>query len=193
MDAPKVKIYGLLAEFETPTQIVDAANQAREAGYTAMEAYSPFPVMDLHEAVGFKRTMLPTLAFFGGLTGFFTAFTLTTFTSGGAPSFINPFLPDWFYYPLNIGGRPLNSWPAFIPPEFELTVLFASITSVFGMLLLNGYPRLYHPLFNVPRFSRVTTDRFFLCIEAKDSKFDLQGTKQFLEGLQPYEVSEVPE
>ncbi|NDH06009.1 DUF3341 domain-containing protein, partial [bacterium] len=97
MDAPKTKIYGLVAEFETPTQIVDAANKAREAGYTSMEAYSPFPVVDLHEAVGFKRTKLPTLAFLGGLTGFCTAFSLETFTSGGAPSFVTPFLPDWFY------------------------------------------------------------------------------------------------
>ncbi|MSR31035.1 MAG: DUF3341 domain-containing protein [Gemmataceae bacterium] len=193
MEAQKPEIYGMLAEFTTPTEIVAAANKAREAGFSKMEAYSPFPVEDLYEAVGFKRTKLPILVFFGGLAGFFTAFSLQTFTMGGAPSFLNPFLPDWFYYPLNIGGRPLNSWPAFVPPEFELAVLFSAFTAVFGMLLLNGYPRLYHPLFNVPRFSGVTTDRFFLCIEARDPLFDIQGTRHFLEGLKPFEVSEVPQ
>lgn len=192
MEAAKPKIFGLLAEFNTPTEIVGAATKARDAGYKRMEAYSPFPVEDLHEAVGFKRTKLPVLVFLGGLTGFFTAWSLETFTSGGAPSFIAPFLPDWFNYPMNIAGRPLNSWPAFIPPEFELTVLFSAFTAVFGMLLLNGYPRLYHPLFNVPGFSAVSTDKFFLCIESTDEKFDLQGTRQFLEGLNPQEVSEVP-
>lgn len=192
MEAVKPKIFGLLAEFNTPTEIVNAATKARDAGYKRMEAYSPFPVEDLHEAVGFKRTILPVLVFLGGLTGFLTAWSLQTFTSGGAPSFIAPFLPDWFNYPMNIAGRPLNSWPAFIPPEFELTVLFSSFTAVFGMLLLNGYPRLYHPLFNVPGFSAASTDKFFLCIESTDEKFDLQGTRQFLEGLNPQEVSEVP-
>ncbi len=193
MEAPKVKTYGLVAEFETPTEIVNAANKAREEGYTVMEAYSPFPVEDLHEAVGFKRTKLPYIVFCGGLTGFLTAMTLTTVTSGGAPSFMTPYIPDWFYYPLNIGGRSLNAWQAFIPPEFELTVLFSSFTAVLAMLALNGYPKLYHPLFNVPRFSLVTSDRFFLCIEAIDPKFDIQGTKQFLESLDAFEVSEVPE
>lgn len=192
MEAPKPKLYGLVAQFNTPTEIVEAAQKARDAGYKKMEAYSPFPVEDLHEAVGFKRTKLPILVFFGGMVGFLTAFSLETFTSGGAPSFLDPFIPDWFKYPMNIGGRPLNSWIAFIPPEFELTVLFSAFTTVFGMLLLNGYPRLYHPLFNVPAFSRASTDKFFLCIESTDDKFDLQGTKQFLEGLNPEELSEVP-
>ena len=173
-------LYGLTAEFESPTALVQAVHQAREAGYTRMDAYTPFPVEGLPEALGFRRTKMPMLILIGGITGALSGFALQYYCAV-------------ISYAQNVGGRPLNSWPSWIPVTFELTVLFASLTAVFGLLALCGLPMPYHPLFHVPRFSRATRDSFFLCIEAKDPRFDRAATRDFLKGLNPREVSEVPQ
>ena len=163
-------IYGLMAEFGTPDQLIEAAERAKTQGYRRVEAYSPFPIEGLAEAVGFRRNLLPLVVLIGGIVG----------GSGG-------FFMQWFanviHYPLNVGGRPYNSWPAFIVITFELTILFAALSAVLGMLAMNGLPTPYHPVFNVPRFEMASTDRFFLTIEARDKKFDLRATKEFLQGL----------
>ena len=173
------EIYGVLAEFETPAALVHAANKAREAGYKTMDAYSPFPIHGIDEALGLPRTKLPVLIFLGGLIGCIGGYFLQYFTAVEI-------------YPFNIAGRGLNSWPAFIPITFECTVLLAALTAVFGMLILNGFPQPYHPLFHIERFERATQDRFFLCIEATDPKFNRDQTRAFLLGLAPLEVCEVP-
>ena len=173
-------LYGLTAEFESPTALVQAVRQAREAGYTCMDAYTPFPVEGLPEALGFRKTKVPMLILIGGITGALSGYALQYYCAV-------------ISYPINIGGRPLNSWPSWIPVTFELTVLFASLTAVFGLLALCGLPMPYHPLFHVPRFSRATRDSFFLCIESKDPRFDRAATSDFLKGLNPREVSEVPQ
>jgi hypothetical protein len=173
-------VYGLLAEFETPTALVHAARTARQAGYTRMDAYSPFPIEGLAEELGFRRKWMPLIMFLGGLTGAVGGFAMEYYC-------------NVISYPINVGGRPLNSWPSFIPITFEMTVLFGSLAGVFGLLGLCGLPMPYHPLFHVPRFSRATRDRFFLCIEASDPRFDRTATNQFLAGLNPREVTEVPQ
>ena len=173
-------LYGLTAEFESPTALVQAVRQAREAGYTCMDAYTPFPVEGLPEALGFRKTKMPMLILIGGITGALSGYALQYYCAV-------------ISYPINIGGRPLNSWPSWIPVTFELTVLFASLTAVFGLLALCGLPMPYHPLFHVPRFSRATRDSFFLCIESRDPRFDRAATMDFLKGLDPREVSEVPQ
>lgn len=171
-------IYGLMAEYTTPEALVDAAQRAYAEGYRKMDAYSPLPVEGLAEAMGFSHNRLPLLVLIGGLAGAATAVAMMYFSA-----VIN--------YPLNIGGRPLASWPAFVPITFELTILFASFAAVFGMLGLNGLPMPYHPVFNAPGFAMASRNRFFLCIEARDPKFDLASTRQFLEGLAPKAVVEV--
>jgi hypothetical protein len=171
--------YGLLAEFDSPAALVHAAHSAHEQGYRRLDAYSPFPVEGLSEALGFRRTRMPLVMFVGGLVGCVGGFLMQYWISVIA-------------YPINIGGRPLNSWPSFIPVTFELTVLISALSGVFGLLGLCGLPQPYHPLFNVPRFAHATRDNFFLCLEAADPKFDLQATRQFLEGLRPRWVLEVP-
>jgi hypothetical protein len=173
-------IHGLLAEFDTPTALVEAVRAARAAGYTKMDAYTPFPVEGLPESLGFRRTKMPLLILIGGTIGALTGFALQYYCAVIA-------------YPVNVAGRPLNSWPSWIPVTFELTILFASLTAVFGLLALCGLPMPYHPLFNVPRFALATRDHFFLCIEAADPRFDHAATNQFLTGLSPREVSEVPQ
>jgi hypothetical protein len=171
-------IYGLMGEFLTPEQILHAASKAREAGYQYISAYTPFPVEGLAHAIGFPRTGVPFLTLIGGLGGGLTGFGLQYWCSA-------------ITYPLNIGGRPLNSWPAFIPVTFELTILGAAIFAVIGMLALNKLPQPYHPVFNVQRFARASSDRFFLCIESRDAKFDLVGTAKFLQSIQAHHVHEV--
>jgi hypothetical protein len=174
-----IPIYGLLAEFEESDRLVAAARAAHEDGYRNMDAYTPFPVEHLAEAIGFRTTRLPWLIFGGGVVGCLGGFFLQYWVSVLA-------------YPENIGGRPLNSWPSFIPVTFELTVLVAALTAVCGMLGLNGLPMPYHPLFNVPRFAQASRDRFFLCIEARDPRFDQEKTRRFLETQQPRKIFEVP-
>ena len=173
------KIYGLVAEFESPDGILAAAKRAYAEGYRAMEGYTPLPVHGLSEAVGFKRTKLPLIVLLGGLTGAVGGFSMQYFA-------------NVIHYPLNIGGRPWNSWPAFIIPTFEMTILFAALSAVLGMLALNGLPQPYHPLFNVPSFAMASGTRFFLCVEHTDPKFNLDATRQFLEGLGARAVSVVP-
>lgn len=171
-------IYGLLAEFDTPSQMVDAAHKVREAGYTKTDAFSPFPIHEIDEALGVKRTILPFIVLAGGVTGLLTALALVTFV-------------HVIDYPIIVGGRPFFSLTSFIPPMFELTILFASFAAVFGMLLLNGFPQPYHPVFNVPRFALATREKFFLLIETKDSKFNYDETKSFMQSLNPQEVFDV--
>jgi Protein of unknown function (DUF3341) len=173
-------IYGLLAEFETPEEVLKAAHRTRAAGYTAFDAYTPIPVEGLAEAVGFEWTALPAIVLCGGILGGLTGFGMCWYA-------------NVISYPWNIGGKPPNSWPMWIAITFELTILGASIAAVLGMLALNRMPMPYHPLFNAPRFVIASTDRFFLCITARDRKFDLEDTKVFLQGLDPYEVVEVEE
>lgn len=174
------RLYGLVAEFESPGELVTASRRAREAGYRRMDAYSPFPIHELTAALGLRRTKLPLAVLVGGLLGAASAL-----------------LMQWFsavvHYPLNVGGRPLASWPAFIPITFELTILFAAFFAVFGMLGRNGLPEPYHPIFNAPRFALASRDRFFLCIEARDPQFDPEATSRFLANLNARIVSEVEE
>lgn len=172
------RIYGLMAEFDEPTTIVVAARRAHEEGYRRMDAYSPFPIEELTEAIGFTHTKLPLIVLIGGIVGCLGGFMLCYWVSTTA-------------YPLNIGGRPLNSWPAFIPVTFECTILLAALAAVFGMLALNGLPHPYHPVFNVPAFEQATRNRFFLCIEASDPIFQEQATREFLMELGATEVSDV--
>jgi len=171
-------LYGLMAEFADPKSLVEATARARAAGYRHLDAYSPIPIEELSEAMGIHSTVMPLLVLIGGIVGGVSGYALQYWVSAVA-------------YPLNVGGRPFHSWPSFIPVTFEMTVLFAALTAVFGMIVLNGLPQLYHPVFNVPRFALATRDRFFLCIEARDPKFDPQATRRFLEDCAPREVSEV--
>jgi Protein of unknown function (DUF3341) len=173
-------LYGLIAEFEKPAELVAAARRAREAGYRSMDAYSPFPIHEMTHALELPRTKLPYLVLVGGLTGTGTALLMQWFSAT-------------VHYPINVGGRPLASWPMFIPITFELTILFASFAAVLGMIAMNGLPMPYHPIFNASHFALASRDRFFLCIEAKDPLFDLERTAKFLEGLGATVVSEVEE
>jgi hypothetical protein len=175
---PGKSLHGLMAEFDSTTQIVAAARRTREAGYRKIEAYTPFPIEDLNHALGLHRSLVPYIVLTGGILGALGGFALCYWTSAIA-------------YPMNIGGRPLNSWPAFIPVTYECTILASSLSAVFGMLMLNGLPRPHHPVFNVERFHTASRDRYFLCIESSDPRFDLATTKEFLRSLHPLEVSEV--
>jgi hypothetical protein len=171
-------LYGLLGEFDTADALVKAAAAATNEGYKAMDAYSPVPIEELHHAMHLPNTKLPALVFCGALTGALLGFALENWVSIVA-------------YPLNVGGKPLYSWPAFIPVTYECTILGAALTAVFGMLALNGLPQPYHPVFNAKRFALASRDKFFLCIEATDKKFDPTQTRTFLERIGAREVSTV--
>ena len=171
-------LHGLMAEFDSPTGLVEAATNARLAGYRKMDAFSPIPIEELNDALGLRRTRLPLLVLIGGILGGSAGFALEAWVSAIA-------------YPMDVGGRPLISWPQFIPVTFETTVLGAALTAFFGMWALNKLPQPYHPVFNVEAFARATTDRFFLIIESTDPRFDRDATWRFLENLHPVGVSEV--
>lgn len=177
-EALKTGLYGVVAEFDNATDITRAARKAKDAGYTKLDAFSPFPIEELSETIVEKHTILPWLVFAGGVIGCIGGYYLQYWTQA-------------VEYPLNIGGRPFNSWVSFIPVTFECTILAASLTAVFGMFLLNGLPKPYHPVFNVPRFDLASRNRFFLLIEAADSKFDRQGTTDFLRQQNAREVVDV--
>ena len=175
----KQPVYGLLAEFETTEALLEAAEKTHATGYRRIDAFTPFPVEGLADALGFHSTRVPLIVFFGGLTGCLGGFFLQ-------------YYPNVIGYPLNIGGKPYFSWPAFIPITFELTILCAALAAVFGMLALNGLPTPYHPVFNVPQFALATRNRFFLIIKARDPMFDVEKTKKFMaEELKAREVTEV--
>ncbi|MGO9258741.1 MAG: DUF3341 domain-containing protein [Bryobacteraceae bacterium] len=172
------RIYGMIAEFDSPTALVNAARAAREKGYRKLDAYSPFPIEELTDALHLHHNRLPLIVLCGGILGGLTGYLLQYYVT----------VID---FPINVGGRPLHSWPAYIIITFELTILFAAISAVLGLLALCGLPMPYHPTFNVPRFALASRNRFFLCIEAIDPLFDRDKTSQFLETLEPREVSEV--
>lgn len=172
------RLYGVMAEFDTAELLVEAAAKAMAGGYRRVNAYAPFPVEGLAEALGFRRSNVPRLTLLGGLLG-------------GAGGFLLQYWTSVISYPENIGGRPLNSWPAFIPVTFECTVLGAALFAVLGMLALNKLPQPNHPVFNAPRFGLASKDHFFLCIKADDPGFDRVRAAQFLESLRAHHVVEV--
>jgi hypothetical protein len=171
--------YGMMAEFDTAQHLVDAARKTHQAGYQKIDAYSPFPIEGLAEEIGFHRNAVPLVVLIGGIVGGLSGYLMQWWMSA-------------VDYPLNIGGKPPHSWPAFIVITFEMTILFAGLSAVLGMLALNGLPMPYHPVFNVPRFALASKDRFFLIVFSSDPKYDPVGTHSFLEGLAPRSISEVP-
>ncbi len=173
------ELYGVLAEFDGVDELVEAARRVNEAGYRRTDAFAPFPVHGLAESLGFSRTAIPWVVLVGGVIGLICGFALQYWVAV-------------VHYPLNVGGRPLNSWPMFMPITFEMTILVAALFAVLGMLALNGLPTPHHPLFGVKQFDRASRDGFFLCIEAKDPKFDLAAVRQLLESLKASEVIDVP-
>lgn len=171
-------LYGVIAEFEGPSELVHAARKTYEAGYRRINGYSPYPIEELSEAIGFTHTSLPLIVFIGGVLG-------------GLAGFFMQYYMEVIDYPLNVGGKPYNSWPAFIPITFECTVLAAAFSAVLGMLILNKLPQPYHPVFNTPNFALATRDRFFLAVEANDPKFDHDKVTSLLKSLNAMEVSDV--
>ena len=175
----RLAIYGMMAEFDTTSDLVAAARRTHEAGYRKIDAYSPFPVEGLADEIGFRKNAVPLIVLIGGVLGAISGYLLQYWISAVS-------------YPINVGGRPYNSWPAFIVVTFETTILFAGLAAVLGMLALNGLPMPYHPVFNVQRFAFATRDRFFLIIFSSDPKYDAATTRTFLESLGPRSISEVP-
>ena len=172
------RLYGIIAEFPSPERLLEAVKRSRAAGYQVMEAYTPYPVEGLVEAIGHGPSRVPLLVLIGGILG-------------GAGGYALQYWASVIEYPLNIGGRPFHSWPSFIPATFEMTILVAGIFAVLGMLILNGLPMPYHPVFNVPRFEHASSDAFFLTIETADPKFDQHATRKFLEDLHPLGVFDI--
>jgi len=175
----RTPVYGLMAEFDSAQSLVDAAHKTHAAGYQKMDAYSPFPIEGLAEAIGFTRNSVPLVVLIGGLVG-------------GLSGYLMQYWISVVSYPINVGGKPPHSWPAFIVVTFEMTILFAGLFAVFGMLALNGLPMPYHPVFNVPRFAFATKDRFFLIVFSSDPKYDATDTRRFLESVGGRFISEVP-
>jgi hypothetical protein len=173
-------LFGLMAEFEEHEQLLAAARRAYAEGYRRMDAYSPFPIEGLAEALGHENSAIPLFTLTGGIIGGLGAYFMQWYAMAKL-------------YPINVGGRPLNSWPNFIPVTFELTILIASVSAFLGVFILNRLPEPHHPVFNVPEFERASSDRFFLCIEADDPKFEVGETRKFLEGLKACKVTEVAE
>jgi hypothetical protein len=171
-------IYGVIAEFENPTALVNAARPAREKGYRRLDAYSPFPIEELNDALHLHHNKLPLIVLVGGIVG-------------GILGYLLQYYVTVIYFPINVAGRPLHSWPSYIVITFEMTILSAALSAVLGLLALCGLPMPYHPVFNVPRFALASRNRFFLCIQARDPLFDREKTSEFLETLDPREVSEV--
>ena len=170
--------YGLLAEFDTPAQLVEATKRAHAEGYRKMDTFSPYPVEEAWEAMHHHDRRLSRIVLCGGILGGLSGYGLEYWVHAIA-------------YPTNIAGKPLNSWPQFIPVTFEMTILFAALSAVIGMVLLNGLPMPYHPVFNVERFSHASRDKFFLLIESADPRFDRQRTMEFMKGLNASEINEV--
>ncbi len=171
-------IHGLMAEFKAPADLVRAAREVHAAGYRKVDAYTPYPMEEVLDALHLHKTRVPMVVLAGGLLGLAAGWGLEYWIS----------VID---FPMNIGGRPYNAWPVFVVPAFETTVLFAALAAVVGMLALNGFPQPYHPVFNVPSFATASRDRFFLCIESGDPKFDREKTGEFLKGLGAADVHEV--
>ncbi len=179
MSAPgAARLHGLMAEFRSARSLIRACERTHEAGYRKTDAYTPYPIEEVFEALHLHRSKVPLLVLIGGILGCLGGFALCYWTSV-------------IEYPMNIGGRPHNSWPSFIPVTFETTILVASFFAVVGMLALNGLPMPYHPVFNVKRFALASRDRYFLVIEAEDSRFDAEETRRFLASLEPTEVFDV--
>jgi len=177
---PPDHLYGIAAEFHGSDALLDAARRARAHGYSRMDAFTPFPIDGLAGILGRKKSRVPFFVLAAGI-------------GGGLGGYFMEWYAMAIDYPLNIGGRPLNSWPMFVPITFELTILSGAIAALVALLALNRLPEPYHPVFNIPGFHRATTDRFFLCIEATDPKFNREATRHFLETLHPQEISEVLE
>jgi ActD protein len=177
--APADEVFGLMAEFDDPDLLIEAARRCRAEGYRRLDAYTPFPVEGLAEALGVRERALPYLALCAG-------------AAGGLGGYLMLWWMNGVDFPLNVGGRPLNAWPAFAVPSFEMTILGAVLAVIFGMLALNRLPRLHHPVFNSDRFRRVTVDRFFLAVETGDPRFDFEDTRTMLEGLGALAVEAVP-
>jgi hypothetical protein len=169
-----------MAEFDNPTDLMKAARATYGAGYRNIDAYTPYPIEELAEVIGVHKTGVPLVVLMGGIVG-------------GLSGYLLQYWINNYSYPLNIGGRPLTSWPAFVIVTFEMTILFGGLAAVIGMLGLNGLPAPYHPVFNNPRFTAATRDRFFLCIEAADPNFEPGRTRQFLEDMNAVDISEVME
>ncbi len=171
-------LYGLMAEFRTPQEVLAAARAAHAAGYRRLDAFTPYPMEELSEALGHHHSRVPLIVLLGGIVGAVAGYLLQYWAAV-------------VEYPMNVGGRPAHSWPAFIVPTFEMTILFAALAAVLGMFALNGLPMPYHPVFNARNFALASRDRYFLLIEARDAQFDRAATERFLTTLSPSEVSEV--
>lgn len=172
-------VYGAMAEFDTPEELIEACERAYAEGFRRMDAYAPMPVAGLAEAIGYRKNKVALCVLIAGIFGACGGFGLLEWITGVA-------------YPHNVGGRPFNSWPMYIPITFECMVLLAGLTALISMLAMNGLPQPYHPVFNIPQFSRASIDRFFLCIESTDPKFRVEEVTEFLRGVGAKEVNVVP-